>query len=121
MDNAGNALMEAMIQGVPVIVRADYIDASGAGDLLDHGDTCIKRRRGRQSKSRHFPSTPLRPHPLWMPRASDRIEFVTSADLGYWNKYGRKLATSFLKHVPGDISLRLYHEASKEGVARGAV
>lgn len=40
-DNAGNALMEAMIQGVPVIVRADYIDASGAGDLLDANETCI--------------------------------------------------------------------------------
>lgn len=48
---------------------------------------------------------------------SDRIEFVTSADLGYWNKYGRKLATSFLEHVPADILLRLYHEASYEKVA----
>lgn len=47
---------------------------------------------------------------------NNRIEFVTSADLVYWNKYGRKLARSFLEHVPSDIPLRLYHEASKEGV-----
>lgn len=42
------------------------------------------------------------------------IQFATSANLLYFQKYGRKMAETFLKFVHCRASLRVYHEASEE-------
>lgn len=44
------------------------------------------------------------------------VELVTSVNLAYHQRYGTRLVSSFLEHVPSTVTLKVYHEASTERV-----
>lgn len=44
------------------------------------------------------------------------MEFVTSGNLAYFKSHGERFVRSFLSYVDPSISLRIYGEASREGV-----
>lgn len=49
-----------------------------------------------------------------------KIEFVTSANKLYFDRYGIRLARSAMECLPRNVTLRMYCEASKEGISLDA-